>query len=331
MYSGPTSNEHGTLRRMEQRQVGRSGLWVSRTALGTMTWGKDTSEEEAGQQLTAFVDAGGTLVDTADIYTGGQSEQILGRLLGSAVRREDVVVATKSGHTPEGYRPVDASRRHLLASLDSSLRRLRTDYVDLWQLHVFDPATPPEETLAAMEAAVAAGKTRYVGTGDLDAWQFATLATWQRASAGRVPLVSAGAEYSLLNRGADRDLLPAAGAAQAHLLAWAPLGRGVLSAKYRTGIPANSRAAFPHMASYVEPYLDDRSRRVVESVCTAAEGLGVPPLAVALSWARDQQGVAAAVVGPRTPAQLEELLGVEGVELPPEIRDALDDATAPRR
>ncbi|MBB6119565.1 aldo/keto reductase [Nocardiopsis algeriensis] len=313
---------------MEQRQVGRSGLWVSRTALGAMTWGKDTSEEEAGQQLTAFVDAGGTLVDTADIYTGGQSERILGRLLRSAVRREDVVVATKTGHTPEGYRPVDASRKHLLASLDASLRRLQTDHVDLWQLHAFDPATPPEETLAAMEEAVSSGRARYVGTGNLEAWQFATLATWQRARPGRVPLVGAGAEYSLLNRGADRALRPALAAAGASLIAWSPLGRGVLSAKYRGGIPPNSRAAFPHMASYVEPYLDDRSRRVVESVCTAAEGLGVPPLAVALSWARDQEGVAAAVVGPRTVSQLEQILEVEAVELPPKIRDALDDATA---
>ncbi len=293
-----------------------------------MTWGKDTSEEEAGQQLTAFVDAGGTLVDTADIYTGGQGERILGRLLRGAMRREDLVVATKSGHTPEGYRPVDGSRRHLLASLDASLRRLQTDYVDLWQLHVFDPHTPPEETLDAMETAVTSGKARYVGTGDLQAWQFATLATWQRARPNRAPLVSAGTEYSLLNRGADRALRPAVAAADAHVIAWSPLGRGVLSAKYRNGVPSDSRAAFPHMAPYVEPYLDDRSRRVVESVCTAAEGLGVSPLAVALSWARDQQGVAAAVVGPRTLAQLQEILSVESVELPPKIRDALDDATS---
>ncbi|WP_460749202.1 aldo/keto reductase [Nocardiopsis oceani] len=313
---------------MEQRQVGRSGLWVSRTALGTMTWGKDTSEEEAGQQLTAFVDAGGTLVDTADIYTGGQSERIIGRLLRGTVRREDAVVATKSGHTPEGYRPVDGSRRHLLASLDASLRRLQTDYVDLWQLHVHDPHTPPEETLAALEAAVVSGKARYVGAGNLEAWQFATLATWQRAQPGRVPLVSVGSEYSLLNRGADHALRPAAAAGDAHVIAWSPLGRGVLSAKYRNGVPPDSRAAFPHMAPYVEPYLDERSRRVVESVCTAAEGLGVPPMAVALSWARDQEGVAAAVTGPRTLSQLEEILSVESVELPPKIREALDDATA---
>jgi aryl-alcohol dehydrogenase-like predicted oxidoreductase len=317
---------------MEQRQVGGSGLWVSRTALGTMTWGKDTQEDDAADQLTAFVDAGGTLVDTADIYTGGQSERILGRLVNNVVRRDDVIIATKAGHTPERYRPCDLSRRHLLSALDASLRRLRTDHVDLWQLHVHDPDTPPEETLAAVDAAVASGRVRYVGVGGLSAWTFAKYAAWQRAGGGRAPVVAAGAEYSLLNREAEADLLPAAGDLGASLIAWSPLGRGVLSAKYRNGVPGDSRAALPHMASYVEPYLGERSRRVVESVCTAAEGLGVSPLAVALSWARDREGVAAATVGPRTTAQLEDVLATEGVELPHEIREALDDASsAPAR
>lgn len=315
---------------MEQRQVGGSGLWVSRTALGTMTWGKDTQEEEAADQLTAFVDAGGTLIDTADIYGGGQSERIVGRLVNGVVRRDDVIIATKSGHTPQGYRPSDLSRRHLLAALESSLRRLRTDHIDLWQLHVRDPHTPVQETLAALEDAQRAGKVRYAGTGDFTAWQFATYAAWQRASAGLAgaPIVTAGCEYSLLNRAPERDLLPAAADHGAGLIAWSPLGRGVLSAQYRNGIPSESRAARQHMASYVEPYLDERSRRIVESVCTAAEGLGVSPLAVALSWVRDRSGVASATVGPRTPAQLEEILSMENVELPREIRDALDDASS---
>ncbi|MFC3995902.1 aldo/keto reductase [Nocardiopsis sediminis] len=314
---------------MEQRQVGGSGLWVGRTALGTMTWGKDTSEDEAGDQLTAFVDAGGTLVDTADIYGNGQSERIVGRLVNGVIRREDVIIATKAGHTPEGYRPGDLSRRHLLGALDASLRRLRCDHVDLWQLHLYDPRTPVEETLAAVDTAVASGRVRYVGVGDVAAWHLAKYATWQRAAPGRSPVVSAGTEYSLLNRAAERDLLPAAGDLGASLIAWSPLGRGVLSAKYRTGVPGDSRAALPHMASYVEPYLRERSRRIVESVCTAAEGLGVSPLAVALSWARDRQGVAAAAVGPRTAAQLEEILATEAIELPREIRDALNDASTP--
>ncbi|MBV2363735.1 aldo/keto reductase [Streptomonospora nanhaiensis] len=315
---------------MEQRQVGGSGLWVSRTALGTMTWGKDTPEEEAADQLTAFVDAGGTLVDTADIYGGGQSERILGRLVSGMVRRDDVIIATKSGHTPEGFRPCDLSRRHLLAALEASLRRLGTDHVDLWQLHVRDPDTPVEETLSALDTALTSGKVRYAGTGDFTAWQFTKYAAWQRAASGlyRTPIVSAGCEYSLLNRGAERDLLPAVIDHGAGLIAWSPLGRGVLTAQYRNGVPSDSRAARSHMASYVEPYLGERSRRIVESVCTAAEGLGVSPLAVALSWVRDREGVAAATVGPRTTAQLEEILATEGVELPREIREALDDASS---
>ncbi|MBB6171431.1 aryl-alcohol dehydrogenase-like predicted oxidoreductase [Nocardiopsis mwathae] len=319
---------------MEQRQAGGSGLWVSRTALGTMTWGKDTSEEEAGDQLTSFVDAGGTLIDTADIYTGGHSERIIGRLVTGVVRRDDVIIATKAGHTPEGYRPCDTSRRHLLASLDASLRRLRTDYIDLWQLHVHDPDTPAAETLAAMDAAVASGKVRYIGVGGLTAWQFATYATWQQAApgSGRSPVVATATEYSLLNRGAEHDLLPAAADRGAGLIAWSALGRGVLSGKYRSGVPEGSRAALPHMAPYVEPYLDERSGRIVESVCTAADGLGVSPLAVALSWVRDRPGVTAAVVGPRTTAQLDGVLAAEDVELPREIREALDDASsAPAR
>lgn len=310
--------------------MGGSGLWVSRIALGTMAWGKDTTEEEAAEQLTTFVDAGGTLVDTADVYTGGNSERIVGRLLNSAVRREDVILATKAGHTPDGHRPGNTSRRHMLASLEASLRRLQTDHIDLWQLHVHDPATPIEETLAAMDAAVAAGKVHYIGVGDLAAWQLSMYATWQQAAPGwgRAPIVSTGNEYSLLNRWAERDVLPAAMARGASLIAWAPLGRGVLSAKYRNGLPQSSRAALPHMAGYIEPYFDERSRRIVESVCTAAEGLGVSPLSVALSWARDQEGVTAATVGPRTNAQLTNILSDEGTELPAEIRHALDDASA---
>lgn len=315
---------------MEQRRLGGSGLWVSRTALGTMTWGKDTQEEEAADLLGSFVDAGGSLIDTADIYTGGHSERMVGRLLRSAVRRDDVIIATKVGHTPEGYRPHDTSRRHLLATLDASLRRLQTDHIDLWQLHVHDALTPVEETLAAIDHAVSSGRVRYVGLGELTSWQVATYATWQRAgqSAGRAPVVSAGSEYSLLNRKAESELVPALADCKAGLIAWSPLGRGVLTAKYRTGVPGDSRAALQHMAPFVEPYFDERSRSVVESVCTAADGLGVSPLAVALSWVRDQPGVSATTVGPRTSAQLAEILSAEDVVLPREIREALDDTSS---
>ncbi|PRX98626.1 aldo/keto reductase [Allonocardiopsis opalescens] len=314
---------------MEQRQLGGSGLWVSRIALGTMTWGRDTGEDDAAQQLIAFVESGGTLVDTADVYADGDSERMLGRLLGVAARRSDVIIATKSGRAG-GARNPDASRRHLLSALDASLRRLGVDEVDLWQLHGHDPRTPMEETLAAVDTAVSSGRVRYAGLCDHNAWQLAKAAAWQRAGAqaGRAPVVSSQMEYSLLNRSVEGDLLEAAADAGVSLLAWSPLGRGVLTGKYRSGIPADSRAASGHLAPFVQPYLDERSRRIVESVHTAADGLGVAPLAVALSWVRDRPGVAAPVVGARTAEQLEEILDAESVTLPYAIRTALDDVSA---
>ncbi len=311
---------------MEQRHVGRSGLSVSRLGLGTMTWGSDTDVADAASQLTAFVEAGGTLLDTADVYCGGDSERVLGSLIGDLVAREDLVIATKAVLTPTGVR--DASRRHLLRALDASLERLGLDHVDLWQLHAFDANTPFEETMSALDEAVASGRARYVGVSNYDAWQLATAATWQRAWPGRSPIVSTQVEYSLLRRDVEDDVLPAAAELGVGVLPWSPLGRGVLTGKYRTGIPADSRAATPHYAEFVEPYLGERGAQIVESVSTAAEGLGVSPLAVALSWVRDQPGVVAPIVGARTAAQLAVILESEEITLPSEIRDALDDVSS---
>ncbi|MEU9833732.1 aldo/keto reductase [Streptosporangium sp. NPDC048047] len=313
---------------MEQRYVGRSGLSVSRLGLGTMTWGSDTAAEEAAAQLRAFAEAGGTLIDTADVYTGGEAEKLLGRLLRDTVPRSRLVLSTKAVLTPAGHRPRDASRRHLIAAADASLARLGVDEVDLWQLHAFDPEVPLEETLAAVDTIVASGRAAYAGVCDYTSWQLAAAAAGQRAVHGRAPIVAAQVEYSLLARDAERELIPAAEHSGAGVLAWSPLGRGVLTGKYRTGVPADSRAATPHFADFVKPYLDERSRRVVESVATAAEGLGVSPLSVALSWVRDQPGVVAAIVGARTSAQLAGALQSEELTLPLEIREALDDVSA---
>ncbi|WP_449062947.1 aldo/keto reductase [Planomonospora algeriensis] len=313
---------------MEQRYVGRSGLSVSRLGLGTMTWGRDTGAEDAAAQLRAFADAGGTLIDTADVYTGGEAERLLGRLIRDAVPRSELVLSTKAVLTPSGRRPRDASRRHLIAAVDASLTRLGVNEVDLWQLHAFDPEVPLEETLAAVDAIVSSGRAAYAGVCDYTGWQLAAAAVTQQAVPCRTPIVAAQVEYSLLAREPERDLLPAAEHVGAGVLAWSPLGRGVLTGKYRTGIPADSRAATPHLADFVTPYLDERCRRVVESVTTAAEGLGVSPLSVALSWVRDQPGVAAAIVGARTCSQLAGVLEAEDLTLPVEIREALDDVSA---
>ncbi|GIH99997.1 aldo/keto reductase [Planobispora takensis] len=313
---------------MEHRYVGRSGLSVSRLGLGTMTWGRDTGAEEAAAQLRTFAEAGGTLIDTADVYTAGEAERLLGRLIRDTVPRSELVLSTKAVLTPAGRRPRDASRKHLVAAVDASLNRLGVNEVDLWQLHSFDPEVPLEETLAALDAIVSSGRAAYAGVCDYTGWQLAAAAVGQRAVPGRAPIVAAQVEYSLLARDPERDLLPAAEHVGAGVLAWSPLGRGVLTGKYRTGIPADSRAATPHFADFVTPYLDERCRRVVESVTTAAEGLGVSPLSVALSWVRDQPGVSAAIVGARTHAQLSGILETEGLTLPVAIREALDDVSA---
>lgn len=311
---------------MQTRPVGASGLVVSRLGLGTMTWGRDTSPDDAADQFAAFRDAGGTLVDTADRYADGESETILGRLL-TASARHDLVVATKAGAPSE--LGSGSSRRHLLASLEASLRRLRTDHVDLWQLHRWDPEVPLEETLAALDAAVAAGKTRYLGVSNFSGWQTATAATWQRCWPGRAPIVAAQVEWSLVQRGVEREVVPACARHGIGLLPWSPLGRGVLTGKYRQGIPADSRGASPLYAGFVAPYLDDPAVRVVDAVVTAADGLGTSPLAVALAWVRDRPGVAAPIVGARTTGQLLGALEAEELTLPAEIRAALDDVSAP--
>ncbi|WP_395108771.1 aldo/keto reductase [Actinomadura sp. SCN-SB] len=310
---------------MEERHLGRSGLTVSRLGLGTMTWGQDTDPDEAAAQLRAFVDAGGTLVDTADVYADGRSERILGHLLHEVADRDGLVIATKAAIRSNGR--YDASRRHLLAALDGSLERLGLEYVDLWQLHAYDPSTPLEETLSALDEAVASGRTRYVGVSNYAGWQIAKAGAWQRAWPGREPIISAQMEYSLLSRDVEREAAPAAQDAGIGLLASSPLGRGVLTGKYRSGIPAGSRAAAPHFADFVQPYLDEECARIVESVVTAAEGLGVTPLSVALAWVRDRPGVTAPIVGARTAAQLGQALLSEDLTLPQEIRAALDDVS----
>ncbi len=315
---------------MEQRRLGRSGLKVSRLALGTMTWGRDTDEHEAKDQLTAFLDAGGTLLDTAAGYGDGDSESLIGGLLRSTAAREQLVLATKAGISRRtGERVVDTSRRALLDALDGSLARLGVDHVDLWQVHAWSDETELDETLAAVDHAVATGRTRYAGISNYSGWQTGRAVTWQQGGHGRAPLVSTQMEYSLLQRGIEREVLPAAQALGLGVLPWSPLGAGVLTGKYRSGTPADSRAASPNFARFIERFLDDRSRRIVDAVCTAADGLDAAPLEVALAWVRDAPGVTAPVLGARTAVQLKASLQSERLLLPAEIRSALDEVSDP--
>lgn len=316
---------------MELRQLGRTGLRVSRIGLGTLTWGRETSDQEAAAILKTYWEAGGTLVDTADVYADGGAEYLLGRLMDGLVPRSELVIATKAGGVPDPQRPADASRGHLLNALDASLRRLGTSYVDLWQIHAFDAFTPLEETLQAVDFAVTSGRARYAGVCGFSGWQLAKAATWQlAASGGRNRLASAQLEYSLLQRGLEREVLPAAQDLGVGLLPSSPLGRGVLTGKYQRGeAPAGSRGACERMSAFVAPYLDAPSGQVIEAVQTAADGLAVTPLQVALAWVRDRPTVAAPLVGARTAQQLGQALSVEALTLPDEITRALDDVSAP--
>jgi aryl-alcohol dehydrogenase-like predicted oxidoreductase len=314
---------------MQQRSLGATGLKVSRLGLGTMTWGRDTDEHEARDQLIGFAEAGGTLLDTAAGYGDGASEELIGTLIGDVVDRDEVVLATKAGISRRaGERVTNTSRGHLLTSLDASLKRLRVDHVDLWQVHLWSDEAPIEETLSALDLAVSSGRASYVGISNYTGWQTAQAATWQRAVPGRAPLASTQVEYSLLNRAIEHEVLPAAEALGLGVLPWSPLGRGVLTGKYRTGTPSDSRGATEHFARFVGAYLDERGRGIVEAVARAADGLGWTPLEVALVWVRDRPGVTSPIVGARTAAQLKGALGVEELTLPAEIVDALDDVSA---
>jgi len=314
---------------MEIRRAGDSGLSITRLGLGTMTWGRDTDEHEAADQMRAYLDAGGNFIDTAAVYGDGDSERVIGGLAGSLFKREEIVLATKAGITfPNGVRTVNNSRAALMAELDNSLARLGTDYVDLWQIHTWDNENPISDALSALDWAYNTGRARYVGISNFSGWQTSHCVTRQANQGGKAPISSIQSEYSLLNREVEREVIPAAQALGFGFLPWSPLGRGVLTGKYRYGLPSDSRGASAHFAGFVEPYLDERSSRIVEAVCVAADGLGFSPLEVALAWVRDAPGVTSAIVGARTGAQLRGALTSEQIALPDVVRDALNEVSA---
>lgn len=313
---------------MQHRRVGHTGLEVSRIGLGTMQWGTQVDSYEAEDQLTAFVDAGGTLIDTAPVYGDGSCEPLIGTLLAKTGLRDEIVLAGKAGLRSRGHEMVrDASRGTLLDQLDASLSDLGTDHLDLWQVHVWDDSTPPDETFAALEHAVVSGRVRYVGVSNYRGWQASHAHTWLSMRPAGVRLASTQTEYSLTHRDAERDVVPAARHHGMGVLAWSSLGRGVLTGKYRNGIPSDSRAAQPEWESFVGGFLTPGPVAVVEAAARAAEGLGVTVSHVALAWLRDRPGIASALVGARTTPQLQESLASEDIVVPAEILQALDDVS----
>jgi aryl-alcohol dehydrogenase-like predicted oxidoreductase len=311
---------------MQWRKVGGSGQLVSVLGLGTMTWGTDVDEESAREQLRLFVEAGGTLVSTAARFCDGQAEAVLGSLLGDVVARSEIVLAVHGGiprHWSAGR--VDASRKGLLDSLDASLSRLGTDSVDFWMAPTTDFSVPVDETLAALEYAYRSGRTRYVGVTNYTGWEIARL-----CSTAGFPVTVHETEYSLLSRRVEEEVLPASEAFGVGTIAWAPLGRGALTGKYRSQLPSDSRAAADEWADYLAPYLAGRAARITDAVSTAARGLELSPAEVALRWLLQRPTVASAVLGARTGAQLKELLACSQSPLPAQIAEVLDEVSAPR-
>jgi aryl-alcohol dehydrogenase-like predicted oxidoreductase len=307
---------------MRYTTFGRTGLRVSELVLGAMTFGEQGGVgapiEECRRILDAYAEAGGNMVDTAINYRGGASEEILGELL--AGRRDRFVVATKYTVTRDAADPNGGGnhRKNLRLSLETSLRRLRTDHVDVYWVHIWDRHTPIEETMRALDDAVTAGKVLYIGVSDTPAWVVSranTLAEWR----GWTPFAGLQVPYSLINRDAERELLPMAEANGLTVTAWSPLGGGVLSGKYDAGPPEQK-------TRLSRDSIGDRDLGVARVVREVADELSVTPAQVALAWTRERAGVLP-IIGARTVDQVRDNLGCTAVTLAPELVTRLESAT----
>ncbi|HEY2174499.1 MAG TPA: aldo/keto reductase [Mycobacteriales bacterium] len=321
---------------MEYRTLGRSGCVVSTQALGTMTFGNETDEPGAHKQLDRFLEAGGTLVDTADVYSTGVSEQIIGRWFAArpAEVRDQVVLATK-GRFPmgPGANDVGLSRIHLSRALDASLGRLGVDTIDLYQVHAYDPLTPLEETLRFLDDSVRAGKIRYAGLSNFTGWQLqktVDIADFR----GLTRPVTLQPQYSLLTREIEWEIVPACLSEGLGLLPWSPLGGGWLTGKYRrdqrpTGATRLGENPERGVEAYDRRGKSERTWAVIDAVQGIAEKRSVSMAQVALAWLADRPAVTSVILGARTTEQLEDNLGAADLHLSPEETAQLDAASDP--
>lgn len=313
---------------MELRPLGRTGVKVSELCLGTMTFGREADQKASRAMLDRYLDAGGTFVDSADVYAEGASEQILGKALGA--RRNDVVLATKvrfaTGHGPND---VGASRVHIRSGVEASLQRLGTDWIDLYQIHCWDARTPIEETVSTLNDLVHEGKVRYVGASNYAAWQLmkslglAALHGWE-------PFTSLQPEYSLITRDIERELLPLCRSEGLAVLPWSPLAGGVLTGKYRQeeDFPAGTRGGDTDAPITFTYRLHDHAWQIVDAVRKVGDELGKSPAQVALNWVLHREGVTAPIIGARTVEQLDDNLAAAGWELDSDHVKALSWASA---
>ncbi|GAA1426446.1 aldo/keto reductase [Microlunatus lacustris] len=322
---------------MDYRTLGRSGCAVSNLCLGTMTFGNETDEAGSHAQLDRFLEAGGTLVDTADVYTSGVSEEIIGRWFANrpAEVTERVVLATK-GRFPMSPEPngLGLSTRHLTRALDASLGRLGLDRVDLYQVHAFDAHTPLKETLRTLDGFIRAGKIGYYGFSNFTGWQL-TKAVHLAAALNLAPPVTLQPQYSLLVREIEWEIVPAVQDAGMGMLPWSPLGGGWLSGKYkRDERPAEATRLGDDPQRGMEA-VDRRGSAeqtwdVIEAVQTVAEARGVSMAEVALAWVTDRPGVTSTILGARTLAQLETNLAAADLHLTAEETARLEEVSRPR-
>lgn len=320
---------------MKYTTLGRSGLVVSTVALGTMTFGAETDAQQSQDQLDLYVEAGGTLVETADVYSDGRSEEIVGEWLRQqSPTVQDRVVLAGKGRFPVGVDARDAgtSRRHLRRALDRTLERLGVEHIDLYQVHSWDPLTPLDETLGFLDAAVQSGKVGYAGLSNFLGWQIAQAASAVR---GRFPLISMQPQYNLLAREVEWEILPACAANGLGVLPWSPLGGGWLSGKYEQGRqPSGATRLGENPERGVEAYdlraAETRTWRVLGRLREIAHMHGESISRISLAWLHAQPTVSSIILGARTVSQLTDNLGSVDVELTAEDLEALDEASDPR-
>ena len=317
--------------RVEYGRLGRTGLMVSELCLGCMTFGRETDEDGSREIVSRFLEAGGNFIDTADVYSKGVSEEITGRAIKGV--RDDVVLATKVRFPMgEGPNDVGLSRKHVTQGCEDSLRRLGTDYIDLYQAHCWDAATPLEETLDALTGLVHAGKVRYVGVSNFMAWQIMKSVQVSETK-GLERFVCLQPQYSLIERNVEYEILPACQEAGLGVIPWSPLGGGFLSGKYRRDErpPEDSRIAGAEEAQ--EEYWDrratDRNWATLDVVGEISESTGKSYAQIALNWLLRQPAVTAPILGVRTMGQLEDNLGAAGWELDDDQVRRLSEASAP--
>jgi aryl-alcohol dehydrogenase (NADP+) len=321
---------------MRYTTLGTSGTVVSTQCLGTMTFGAEADEETSGQILETFVEAGGTFVDTADVYSQGVSEEIIGRWLAKhPTDAAQVVVATK-GRFPMGPGPNDLglSRRHLRDALDASLRRLGVEHVDLYQMHAWDAVTPIEETLRFLDDAVGAGKISYYGFSNYLGWQVTKAAMTARAHGWTLP-VTLQPQYNLLVRDIEHEVVPACLDAGLGLLPWSPLAGGWLTGKYQRDVDPQGASRLGEdpgrgMEAWGPRNAQDRTWEVIDTVRDVAERSGLTAAQVSLAWVAAQPAVTSVILGARTTAQLQDNLAAAEVDLDPADLARLDEVSAPR-